>query len=65
MQYLITGAAGFLGSALANKLALEGHTVYGLDDLSAGSQNALSMNIKIRKGGCERPFKVMVAAQEY
>jgi len=50
MQYLITGAAGFLGSALANKLTLEGHTVYGLDDLSAGSQNALSMNIKFEKG---------------
>jgi NitT/TauT family transport system ATP-binding protein len=32
MNFLITGAAGFLGSALANRLAREGHLVRGLDD---------------------------------
>ncbi|MGD9375876.1 MAG: NAD-dependent epimerase/dehydratase family protein, partial [Anaerolineae bacterium] len=36
MRMLITGGAGFLGSALANQLAGEGHTVLALDDLSAG-----------------------------
>ena len=36
MNFLITGAAGFLGSSLANQLAREGHQIRGLDDLSAG-----------------------------
>ena len=37
MRVLITGGAGFLGAALANRLLGEGHTVLALDDLSAGS----------------------------
>ncbi|MFZ3070042.1 MAG: NAD-dependent epimerase/dehydratase family protein, partial [Anaerolineaceae bacterium] len=36
MRYLITGAAGFLGSALANRLVAGGHAVLGVDDLSTG-----------------------------
>jgi UDP-glucuronate decarboxylase len=36
MRILLSGAAGFLGSNLADKLLLEGHTVIGLDDLSTG-----------------------------
>ncbi|MFZ3079703.1 MAG: NAD-dependent epimerase/dehydratase family protein, partial [Bellilinea sp.] len=36
MRFLITGAAGFLGSSLANRLVREGHEVRGLDDLSTG-----------------------------
>jgi UDP-glucose 4-epimerase len=39
MKFLITGAAGFLGSALANRLASEGHSVLGIDDLSTGDVN--------------------------
>ncbi|MEN6482336.1 MAG: NAD-dependent epimerase/dehydratase family protein [Anaerolineaceae bacterium] len=41
MRFLITGAAGFLGSSLANHLVREGHTVRGVDDLSTGDPNAL------------------------
>lgn len=33
MRVLITGGAGFLGTALANRLAAEGHAVHVLDDL--------------------------------
>ena len=39
MNFLITGAAGFLGSSLANHLAREGHQVRGIDDLSTGDTN--------------------------
>lgn len=37
MKILLTGAAGFLGSHLADELIEQGHTVLGLDDLSTGS----------------------------
>lgn len=37
MKILLTGAAGFLGSHLSERLVIEGHHVLGLDDLSTGS----------------------------
>jgi UDP-glucuronate decarboxylase len=37
MKVILTGAAGFLGSHISDKLLLEGHSVIGLDDLSTGS----------------------------
>jgi len=36
MRILITGAAGFLGSHLADRFLREGHTVIGMDNLSTG-----------------------------
>lgn len=45
MNFLITGAAGFLGSALSNRLAAKGHSVRGMDDLSTGDSEALSPEV--------------------
>lgn len=50
MRYLITGAAGFLGSALANRLAAEGHVVLGVDDLSTGDERTLSKEVQFIRG---------------
>jgi len=50
MQYLITGAAGFLGSALANRLSNEGHTVRGVDDLSTGDPDSLIPEVLFTRG---------------
>jgi dTDP-glucose 4,6-dehydratase len=41
MRVLITGAAGFLGSHLADALLAEGNAVVGVDSLSTGSLNNL------------------------
>ncbi len=37
MRTLVTGAAGFIGSNLVDRLLAEGHQVTGVDNLSAGS----------------------------
>src|ERR1700743_2884058 len=37
MRTLVTGAAGFIGSTLVDRLLSEGHQVTGVDNLSAGS----------------------------
>ena len=42
MKVLLTGAAGFLGSHLAEMLIESGNSVIGLDDLSTGSISNLS-----------------------
>jgi UDP-glucose 4-epimerase len=36
MRFLVTGAAGFIGSTLVDRLIADGHDVVGLDDLSSG-----------------------------
>lgn len=50
MRYLITGGAGFVGSALANRLVAEGHEVRVLDDLSAGDPGRLNEAISFTRG---------------
>ncbi|NPV39897.1 MAG: NAD-dependent epimerase/dehydratase family protein [Anaerolineae bacterium] len=50
MRYLITGAAGFLGAPLANRLIQAGHRVVGLDDLSTGDPERLSSEVHLVRG---------------
>jgi UDP-glucose 4-epimerase len=50
MKTLITGVAGFLGSALALKLLEEGHQVLGLDDLSTGKEEAIPAGVQFELG---------------
>jgi dTDP-glucose 4,6-dehydratase len=42
MHVLITGAAGFLGSHLSDRLLSEGHTVLGVDNFSTGNAGNLA-----------------------
>jgi UDP-glucose 4-epimerase len=64
MKYLITGAAGFLGSALANQLAREGHQVRGLDDLSTGNPDALFEDIHFTRGDVNDRPKLWTLLQD-
>ena len=42
MRILITGAAGFLGSHLTDRLLADGHEVVGVDNLVTGSTDNIA-----------------------
>jgi len=64
MNFLITGAAGFLGSALANQLAREGHQVRGIDDLSTGEPQALFEDVHFTRGDVNDRPKLWTLLQD-
>ena len=50
MRFLITGGAGFLGSALVRRLVTNGHDVRVVDDLSAGDPERLPQDATLSRG---------------
>jgi len=57
MRALVTGAAGFLGSHVCDRLVADGHLVTGADDLSTGSLTHLTA-VRRRKGFSFHHFDV-------
>jgi UDP-glucose 4-epimerase len=50
LRCLVTGGAGFIGTALTNRLVREGHQVRVLDDLSAGDPSGLHPDALFNRG---------------
>lgn len=56
MRFLVTGGAGFLGTALSNRLNRDGHQVRVIDDLSAGDPERLESDVLFTRGDvADRP----------
>lgn len=51
-NYLITGAAGFIGSSLAQKLINEGNEVTTIDNLSTGIESNIPKGVSFIQGDC-------------
>ncbi len=50
MRFLVTGGAGFLGAALANRLVHTNDAVRVIDDLSAGDPSRLDSRVSFTRG---------------
>jgi UDP-glucose 4-epimerase len=64
MRIFITGVAGFIGSALANKMVKEGHYVRGLDDLSTGDPDRLLPDVEFIRGDINDRPKLWTLLQD-
>lgn len=63
MKVLITGGCGFIGSHVAERFFKEGHEIFIIDNLSAGSRNNVSIqhkfyNLNVADKKCEEVFRV-------
>ena len=52
-KYLVTGAAGFIGSSIADRLLRDGHEVWTIDNLSTGCKENLPEGIHFIHGACQ------------
>lgn len=54
-HYLVTGVAGFIGSAMAKRLINDGHQVTGIDNLSTGFLDAIPNDVTFIEAGAHEP----------
>lgn len=52
-RYIVTGTAGFVGSAVAAALVAGGHSVVGIDNLSTGFLENVPEDVIFFKGDCQ------------
>lgn len=52
-KYLVTGAAGFIGSKLAERLIKKGDKVVSIDNLSTGNMDAVPNGVELIIGDCQ------------
>ena len=59
MKYLITGAAGFIGSAIANNLINKNHSVWTIDNLTTGLESNIPREAVFIKGNCQDESSIL------
>ncbi len=64
MNFLVTGGAGFLGTALSNRLVRQGHHVRALDDLSTGDPDRLAPEVHFTRGDINDRPKLWTLLQD-
>lgn len=52
-NYLVTGAAGFIGAAVARRLAGQGNKVWTIDNLSTGFAENIPDGVQFVQGNCQ------------
>jgi UDP-glucose 4-epimerase len=53
--YIVTGAAGFIGSELARRLIGRGHRVVSVDNLSTGNRGNVPDRVEFYEADCQAP----------
>ncbi len=56
--YLVTGAAGFIGSEIAQRLLNKDNEIWTIDNLSTGFRRNIPEGVEFIEGGCQDPESI-------